>query len=264
MAVRSKYKAVFFDVDGTLVDFETHAVPPSAAAAVREMQSRGVKAVVATGRLRRDIRGLEAIRFDGYVTVNGGCCQTACGEVLFEQGIDPSDLALALRAQRREHFPLTFMVREGIFAGEDHPRIRALADLVGLERPKVADLERLAAERTVYQANIYVDEADQERVMRWFPHCTASRWNAEFADVNSRGVDKAGGLLRLSEAWGIDPSETVAFGDGGNDVPMLRAAGVGVAMGGSCPEALAVADRVTDTVARDGVAKALRELGLIG
>lgn len=258
-----RYKAVFFDIDGTLASFETRRLQPSAVEAVRALRRRGVKVAVATGRIACDLHILEGLPFDGYITVNGGSCLTADGEVVFEQGILAENLLAALDARRRSYFPLTFMTADGIFAGERNERIGALASMVGLEYPRIVDLERTAREKTVLQANIYVDEAGQEQVMQWFPHCVASRWHPLFADVNPRGVDKAAGMARLLERWGIDASEAVAFGDGGNDVPMLRAAGVGVALGGSCAEALAAADRVARRVEEDGVAHALRELGLI-
>ena len=60
-----------------------------------------------------------------------------------------------------------------------------------------------------------------------------------------------------------DADETMAFGDGGNDVAMLRAAGAGVAMGNACDEALAAADYVTASVDDDGIRRALEHFGVI-
>ena len=64
-------------------------------------------------------------------------------------------------------------------------------------------------------------------------------------------------------ACGLRASEVAAFGDGGNDVAMLRAAGVGVAMGNACDEALAAADYITASVDDDGIRRALEHFGVI-
>ena len=63
--------------------------------------------------------------------------------------------------------------------------------------------------------------------------------------------------------FGFANGETMAFGDGGNDVAMLRAAGAGVAMGNACDEALAAADYVTASVDDDGIRRALEHFGVI-
>lgn len=84
-----------------------------------------------------------------------------------------------------------------------------------------------------------------------------------FADVNVAGIDKATGMEEFMRSYGFSAAEVAAFGDGGNDVAMLRAAGVGVAMGNACDEALNAADYVTASVDDDGIAKALAHLGVI-
>lgn len=73
----------------------------------------------------------------------------------------------------------------------------------------------------------------------------------------------ATGLDDVCHYYGWDITEVMAFGDGGNDMDMLRHAGIGVAMGNARPEVQACADYVTATVDEDGVAKALRHFGVI-
>lgn len=67
----------------------------------------------------------------------------------------------------------------------------------------------------------------------------------------------------MARHFGVDRADMVAFGDGGNDIPMLRGAGTGVAMGNGSDEVKAAADMVTDRIDSDGIAKALRSLGII-
>ena len=79
-------------------------------------------------------------------------------------------------------------------------------------------------------------------------------------EINSMGANKGAALRGLCAYLGIDPADTAAFGDGSNDIPMLREAGVGVAMANAEPEVKAAADVVTDSNNDAGVAKMIRKL----
>ena len=82
-------------------------------------------------------------------------------------------------------------------------------------------------------------------------------------EVTAADANKASGMLELAAHWGFDESQTVAFGDGYNDVEMIRRAGLGIAMGNGCDEAKQAADYVSDDIDRDGVYKACLHFGLI-
>ena len=95
------------------------------------------------------------------------------------------------------------------------------------------------------------------------PGCASGRWYPTFCDITSATADKARGIRAMADYLGFDISETMAFGDGGNDRPMLCAAGIGVAMGNAVDEVKAHADYVTSTVDEDGVWNALRHFDII-
>ena len=76
-------------------------------------------------------------------------------------------------------------------------------------------------------------------------------------EINAAGVNKGKGLLELGEILGISREEIMAFGDGDNDIAMLREVGFGVAMENADEEVKAVADYVTGSNDEDGVAKAI-------
>ena len=81
-----------------------------------------------------------------------------------------------------------------------------------------------------------------------------------YFDVVQHGVSKATGMARLMEHWGVPASQTIAFGDAGNDVDMLRLAGVGYAMGNADEAVKAAADRVCAPCREQGVLRVLEEL----
>ena len=94
--------------------------------------------------------------------------------------------------------------------------------------------------------------------MAQLPGLSVSRWNPFFADVNVTGVNKAMGINEFASYYGFDVSGTIAFGDGGNDISMIRAAGMGAS------EAVkSVADYITETVDEHGIRNALVHFGIV-
>ena len=81
--------------------------------------------------------------------------------------------------------------------------------------------------------------------------------------MTARGNTKQKGLDEIIRHFGIRLEDTIAFGDGGNDIPILRHAGIGVAMGNASDRVKEAADYVTTSVDDDGIANALRYLNVI-
>ena len=95
-------KAIFLDVDGTLISFKTHRVPASALDALREAHARGVQLFIATGRAAADLADLEAIPYDGVAALNGADCLMRDGRVVARHPIPRADFekSLALSTPR--------------------------------------------------------------------------------------------------------------------------------------------------------------------
>lgn len=260
-----RIKAVFFDIDGTLLSMKTHRVPESAIAAIRELRGRGIKTVIATGRQFSEIKAVDTGLFDAYVTMNGGCCLSREKKILFKKAIGRADIEACLRAlENGEKFPCMFMFDDGRALNYVDQNVLAFSEAVEIPVPPLYPDLREAAGRDIYQINMFVDRAGEERLMRdVFANCVSSRWNPAFADVNPRGVDKAAGMDDILKSFGMTADEAMAIGDGGNDLPMIRHAGVGVAMGNAIEPVKTAADFTTEAVDEDGVAKALRHYGLI-
>ena len=115
----------------------------------------------------------------------------------------------------------------------------------------------------VYQLIAFFTQEEEAEIMSFLPGCVATRWNPLFTDVVAKGSSKAVGIEQMAAHFGISVEETMAFGDGGNDVAMLRRAGIGVAMGNAEASVQREADYVTTSVDEDGVWNALRHFGLI-
>ncbi|MCQ2251393.1 MAG: HAD-IIB family hydrolase, partial [Bacteroidales bacterium] len=84
-----------------------------------------------------------------------------------------------------------------------------------------------------------------------------------FTDITDQSADKGTGLEKMAEYLGLKIEETMSFGDGGNDIPIIKRAGIGVVMGNATDEVKQFADYVTTSVDEDGVFNALRHFNVI-
>lgn len=257
-------KAVFFDVDGTLVSFDTHTVPESAKIAIKRMREKGIKAFVATGRARSMLKVLDDIEFDGFITYNGGCCENAAGDEIFSMPIPVEQLQRLNRRLEREGFAVSYMRRDGMYVNDLLEPVINVANHVNVAPPVVMHPNEII-QKPVYQLCIYLE--DDERVnsilQEELAGCISNRWISWFADVNRAGVTKQLGIDKIIEHYSIGIEDTMSFGDAANDIPMIKHAAVGVAMGNASDSVKAVADYITATVDDDGIYKALKHYNLL-
>lgn len=260
--MKGRIKAVFFDIDGTLVSFKSHTVPESARRAIARLREQGVKVFIATGRLMKHVGIVNDIEVDGYITVNGGYCITSAGEVIFESAFPRATVERVIDLSEQYGFDLNVMTHEDMYVSSMGERVKKIASMINI-MPTVADVRVIAATQPVVQMCPYISRELEQEIMPLLPDCVGSRWIETFMDLNVRGVDKSLGIQQVMNYYGLTMAEAMAFGDGGNDLPMVRDAAVGVAMGNACDELKAVADYITSSVDEDGVSRALEHFGLI-
>lgn len=260
--MKGRIKAVFFDIDGTLVSFKSHTVPESARRAIARLREQGVKVFIATGRLMKHVAIVNDIEVDGYITVNGGYCITSAGEVIFESAFPRATVEHVIDLSEQYGFDLNVMTHQDMYVSSMGERVQKIASMINI-MPTVADVRAIAATQPVVQMCPYISRELEQEIMPLLPDCVGSRWIETFMDLNVRGVDKSLGIQQVMNYYGLTMAEAMAFGDGGNDLPMVRDAAVGVAMGNACDELKAVADYITSSVDEDGVSRALEHFGLI-
>lgn len=258
-----KTKALFLDVDGTLLSFRTHKVPESAVKALEEVRRSGVKVIIATGRTYTDLNEISEVPYDAVVSLNGAECVLRDGTPVSQCRIPEEDFLKALELSGQYGFAMGLETTRGVLVNRLDETVTALAALVAHPLPEVVDLVEAFRSGPCCQLCFYCDTDTEKKVLDRIPGLASARWYPIYADINVKGVDKGKGIARFAEYYGFEIGDTMSFGDGGNDIPMLRAAGTGIAMGNASEEVRKAADYVTDTVDEDGVAKALRHFGLI-
>lgn len=258
-------KALFFDIDGTLVSFKTHHIPHSTIKAIEEAKARGVEIYISTGRPLSLINNIGEIAHlvDGYITTNGAYC-VVNNEVIHCGEIPRKDVDTFMRLADEQGFSCMVVGEHDLAIYHGDEKINAIfrGMLNVKDIPEDVPMEPILRQR-VLQLTPVMTEDEETRLMRQLPGCIASRWCPDFMDITAKGADKGSALRIMAKHQHIDIQETMAFGDGGNDLSIIREAGIGVAMGNANDNLKQTADYVTTSVDDEGVYNALRHFNVI-
>lgn len=256
-------KAVFFDIDGTLVSFKTHRIPESALHALHLLKQKGIKTFIATGRSWTQIEKIgDFPKFDGYITLNGSCCITGDRLIIHKNCIPVEDLERLAIFHRSRPFPVEFVYADHETMTETNTIVEAAWANVNVPVPPIIPMS-LCSKEDVYQLGVFLNREEEKELQlseRFMPGCASMRWSPDFYDIIPKDSSKSAGIDKIIEHYGISLEETMAIGDGGNDIDMIKHAGIGVAMGNANDDVKAAADFVTTSVDEDGILNAVKNI----
>ncbi len=258
-------KAIFFDMDGTLVAHPEGVVPESAKEALRQVRKKGVKIFLATGRHKLEMDGsplLQGVEIDGFAALNGQYCYLG-DEVIWKKCLDHNDMACFLDFLRKEPFPCIFEEETAIYGNFLDEKLKLIMESVSIEIPEFRSLDGLE-DHDFYQLIPICDEDTLATLLKKMPHTAGANWGKYTNDMIPKAGGKVVGIEKLLAHYDLTWDEVMAFGDGLNDVEMLKAAKISVAMGNGHPKLKEQADYVTADVHEDGVYLAMQYFGLIG
>ena len=248
-------KIVFFDVDGTLLPAGHDRPQESTLKAIEELKKNDIGTALCTGRHLRELEqlGLLDIPFDGYVLLNGQLCLDGDLNRIFSDPITGKDREEILEIFEKREIPTVILEEKRFYVNFiDEHIIKAQTDVGS----PVQDVDEYRGD-DILMASVYTDRDIKFSTLR------TGRWNKWAADVYPADGSKARGILKMAEHFGVSREDTIMFGDAENDIDVIKAAGIGIAMGNAYPEAKAAADMVTDDADKDGIFNALKRLGLI-
>lgn len=264
-------KLIAIDIDGTLVNSEKN-ITPGVKEAISAAQNEGKKIVICTGRpLSGAQRYLNELGLNGQddqyvVSFNGAVVESTSGNVLFKKGLS-YDQYIDLEAIAR--------------------KLKLHFHSVGLDRIYTA--ERDLGHYTIYNSRIvklevsyrtqeemrnipiikcmYIDDPDyldsklnDPLFKEMAKKVTFSKTEPFYYEATAANTDKGTGLKVLCEHLNIKPENVMALGDQANDMPMIKYAGLGVAMGNAVEITKQNADEITTDCDHDGVAVAINKI----
>lgn len=254
-------KAIFFDIDGTLISHRDGVVPRSAKKALFQLRDKGIKIFLASGRHMMEIRNLPVneIPFDGYLTLNGQLCLDAEGALLYDHPIAADDLMRMASVFQQKTIPVTMIEKDRMYINYVDDAVEKAQKSITYAVPEIGSL----SDEKIYQIVIYTDKNTADSVIGELPNCCMTCWSNCAFDIIAKEGGKAAGIRKILRYYGIDKTEIMAFGDGDNDIDMLRYAKIGIAMGNAVAEVKNLASYVTDSVDNDGIYKALKHCKIL-
>jgi Cof subfamily protein (haloacid dehalogenase superfamily) len=257
-------KAVFFDVDGTLLSQKQGKVPISTRRALRRIRKKGIKIFIATGRHMIELSKLPVmeIPFDGYLTLNGNLILDENKKAYAGTPISADEVEVLSGIFRAKKIPFVMISSDKRYINYvDDVVVETQASTHGTI-PDIGTVNDYDGEK-IYQCIAFVQDHERKVLDEILDECSITSWNPTGIDIVARGSGKAAGIAQFIEEQGLDRSEIMAFGDGENDIEMLKYAGIGVAMGNAGDAVKAAADYVTDSVDENGIENALKHFGLV-
>lgn len=262
-------KAVFFDIDGTLMGFGKKEFSPSTKLAIKKLQAAGIKVCIASGRppVQLPLLGddFQATTFDGYVLMNGQCCMNEKKEIFYDLPIDQESLK-TLVPWIKEHadYPCTFMELDYSYDIMFNQQMYTYLKSIGQEKRMLpVDDPIRALHHKTYQICPHIPSDQDAEFVRHAKGIQSARWTESFADMIPIYGGKNVGIGKMMEYFALKDAEYACFGDGGNDITMLESAPYGIAMGNANEEVKKHASYVTDRQEHDGLYKACIHFGWI-
>lgn len=276
-------KIIYLDIDGTLRD-EQAGIPDSAVLAIEQCRRHGIRIVICTGRNPGSIQSdVAALQTDGTIS-GGGCYASYHGEEIFKKHFSMDILKKALSIAGEGRLSLALEAERKIYM--DHQAAVFYRDDI---RHKVGDSEKmnrqmfLARNQISYEDNIkelrdgtpgihkicmFGSRGAVEKAADSLKEETETiqkkEWNDRwYLELLPKGCDKGRAIRRLNRRLGIMKKESMSFGDSENDIAMMEATGIAVAVGGADPRIQRYAASVCEPVMEDGIYKELLRRNII-
>ena len=265
-----KYKLAAADLDGTLLD-KNSKITDATVAAVKAAEKAGLIFTICTGRAQSTVvmGYIERLGLTcPVITYNGGMLIKPDGEIVYRRDLENSDAVEAYESGVERGTDMIVWSDNRLYFSRVTPLTRFYrtfypdAELTVIGSPdEIHGIVKNGITKIIYVSSPELTDDNQRFIdERFAGRAVGFRSSPNYIEIVHKDVSKGEALLRLAEYYGISREQTAAFGDEKNDIPMIEAAGLGVAMANAVPELLAVADYVTLSNAEDGVADALYKM----
>lgn len=259
-------KMVATDIDGTILrgDF---GFSPAVKSCVKDLCEHGVKVVLVTGRMHCAALKLanELGLNTPIVSYQGGMIKenSLDGKVYYNKYLEPEYARKIINWARENGIHINLYMDDVLYVEKDDEIIRRYTEARYISY-KVSLFDDLKFEKI--NKILLIDYANPEKVNQWvkylnkeYPQLYVVTSTPYFCEISHPDAKKSTAVEYLCKLWDIKQEEVLTIGDQNNDIELLKAGGIKVAMGNATDELKACADYITDTVTNDGFVKAVEK-----
>lgn len=254
-------KIAFFDVDGTLLGYGKKNPSKKTVHALNNLQKKGIMLCLATGRSNSALPKFEDIDFDLVMTFNGSLVSNK-DQVIFSNPMDKDDTKQIIQNLKVMNRALAISNPEKVLCNGTDPD---LEEYFSFARQKVIVSEEFdsLAQNDIYQMMCSSVKEEYEKILENTKNTKITAWWDRAVDIIPANGGKGVAIEAVFDHYGFKKDESIAFGDGHNDIEMLEAVGCGIAMDNAKKEVKERADYICRSVNDDGIYYYLLENGLI-
>lgn len=255
-------KTIVFDIDGTLLT-TNGVLSPSTRRALSVTSSKGNRVILATGRNPVQLEPLiRDLHVSDYITLNGGYVMSE-NQLIHSESFSKEEVIALLRLAKTCGHDIVFATPKRYIASSRSEKVKRLFSRVEIVTCEEMDQVEPNWFYLVHQVILFVTKQEEElyKELKNFTH--SYRFHPETIDLLPKQTSKLDAVKRICERLGVEQDDVIAFGNGVNDIELLRWANVGVAMGNSPEEVKMAGNIITETNDREGIYIAMQQLGLI-
>lgn len=254
-------KIAFFDVDGTLLDYGKKEASASTLKALKALQQKGIKIVISSGRAPFALPSFKGIQFDALICYTGAIVQVG-DQIIFEKTIPTAEAQKLANQVKALGKPICFSAKDHLFANFFDSTLEAYLQIAHQHCPVVSDFEE-QLNHSIYQGMIPLPMERKAEILAGIQESEITGWWPNACDVIPKGNSKGIGVQKILEYFQIDKEEAIAFGDGDNDMEMMKEVGLRVAMENGSTALKEKADFITHSVCTDGIEYALKHFHIL-
>ncbi|MEM7131695.1 MAG: Cof-type HAD-IIB family hydrolase [Chloroflexota bacterium] len=271
----SSFDLIVLDLDGTILNPQKATrISDAVFSVVQDLHRAGIRVTIGTGRTLDLMRGYAqqlGITLPVITTQGAVIAGPITGEIFSETLLPLTEARKVAAWVDESHFTTVFYFTDSeghvtIYQNQMEGDSEFYDHVFGSPRSHQPDFSALLQGEDAHPPVKFItinDPASSQDITpeltERFSQLTITRTHAKLVEGTAKEVTKGAGLQKLCQILGVDPQRVMAIGDNDNDIPMLEAAGLGIAMGNASAGAKAVADWIAPTIEEDGVAVALRK-----